>query len=103
MSNDPTIVLRGYCDSAYKLYQQMLQSGIAREMARMVLPVNIYTEIYALWNLRSLFNFITLREDAHAQAEIQDYGRAIKSILVALFPWTMEAFEKYKWELKDIE
>lgn len=84
------------CSRAYELYQHMLQDGIAREMARIVLPVNIYTEIYACWDLKNLLHFITLRDDAHAQFEIQQYAIAIKSILSELFPWTMEAYAEFK-------
>lgn len=90
---------RAFCDEAYSLYQGMLRAGISREMARMCLPVNIYTEIYACWDLKNLLHFITLRDDGHAQSEIQEYGKAIKQICQELFPWTMEAFEKYKFQL----
>lgn len=92
-------IVQDSCNAAYRTYKWMLDEGVAREMARMVLPVNIYTEIYACWDLKNLLHFITLREDAHAQAEIQDYGRAIKSICTELFPWTMEAYEKFKFQL----
>ncbi len=91
--------LKRHCENAYKYYQYLLDQGIAREMARMVLPINIYTEIYACWDLKNLLHFITLREDAHAQAEIQEYGKAIKYICQELFPWTLEAYEKHKWKL----
>jgi len=84
---------------SYELYENMLSNGVAREMARMVLPVNIYTEIYANWDLKNLLHFVSLREDSHAQSEIQEYGRAIKSILNEIFPWTMEAYEKYQFQL----
>ncbi len=94
-----TSLLEQTCHSCYQTYQDLLNAGVAREMARMVLPVNIYTEIYACWDLKNLLHFITLREDAHAQAEIQEYGKAIKSMLNELFPWTMEAYEKYTWKL----
>lgn len=94
-----TDALRDQCANAYEVYQAMIGVGIAREMARMVLPVNIYTEIYSCWDLKNLLHFVALREDSHAQAEIQEYGRAIKSILVELFPWTMEAYEKFKWQM----
>lgn len=90
-------VFRMQCQDAYAMYKKMLDLGVAREMARMILPLNIYTQFYATWDLKNLLHFVTLREDAHAQAEIQDYGRAIKSMLVELFPWTMEAFDKYKF------
>ncbi len=87
------------CKESYKVYQELIKEGVAREMARMVLPVNIYTEIYTCWDLKNLLHFISLREDAHAQFEIQEYGRAIKQICKELFPWTIEAYEKYKWKL----
>lgn len=90
-----------YCQESYKVYESMLKSGIAREMARMVLPINIYTEIYTCWDLKNLIHFITLREDSHAQAEIQEYGKAVKEICKDLFPYTMEAYERYKWVVTD--
>jgi len=97
--HNATNAVRQHCKLSYNLYQSLIESGVAREMARMVLPVNVYTEIYACWDLKNLLHFITLREDAHAQAEIQEYGKAVKAILIELFPWTMEAYEKYKWKL----
>ena len=94
-----THVLKEHCRYSYQIYQEMLAAGISREMARMVLPINIYTEIYACWDLKNLLHFITLRDDAHAQAEIAQFGKAVKTICRELFPWTMEAYEKYKWRL----
>lgn len=91
--------LKSQCDAAYEEYKWMISCGVAREMARMVLPVNIYTEIYACWDMKNLLHFITLRDDSHAQAEIQEYGKAIKSICKELFPMTMGAYEKYKWKM----
>jgi thymidylate synthase (FAD) len=96
-----TDLLKIECDRAYRTYELMLEKGIAREMARMVLPVNIYTEIYCCWDLKNLIHFIGLRDDSHAQAEIQVYGRAIKQIAKELFPWTIEAYEKYKFKLEE--
>ena len=87
--------------AAYKAYEAMLANGIAREMARIVLPVGIYTEIQCVWDMKNLLHFITLRDDSHAQAEIQEYSRAIKSICAKLFPWTMEAYNKYKFVLQE--
>lgn len=97
-----TFKLEQECKRAYETYQELLFHGVAREMARMILPVNIYTEIYACWDLKNLLHFITLREDSHAQAEIQEYGKAIKSICKELFPWTMEAYEKYKFKMIEV-
>jgi len=89
--------LEKLCEDAYKFYEQMLSFNVAREMARMVLPLNIYTEIICCWDLKNLLHFITLREDSHAQAEIQEYAKPIKSMLSELFPLTMECYEKYKF------
>lgn len=85
-----------HCRDSYELYEKLLASGIAREMARMVLPVNIYTEIFSCWDLNNLLKFFALRDDAHAQAEIQEYARAMKQIATQLFPWTMEVYEELR-------
>lgn len=95
-SNNASQELMHFCHKAYKLYQEMLAAGISREMARFCLPVNIYTEIYCCWDLKNLLHFLALREDAHAQSEIREYGAAIKQIMVELFPWTMAAYEESK-------
>lgn len=83
---------RLYSD-AYACYESLIGQGVAREMARMVLPVGIYTEIYSCWDLSNLLKFFALRDDAHAQAEIQEYARAMKQIVSEVFPWTMELYE----------
>lgn len=85
-----------HCRESYKFYESMIENGIAREMARMVLPVNIYTEIYTTWDLKNLIHFIALRDDSHAQLEIQEYGKAIKEICKTIFPWTMEIYEEFQ-------
>lgn len=89
------------CDEAYNTYKALIANGVAREMARIVLPVGIYTEIYCCWDMKNLLHFFTLRDDSHAQAEIQEFSRAMKAICVELFPWIMEAYEKYKWTMKE--
>lgn len=77
----------------YKLYETMLESGIAKEMARLILPVGIYTEIYTTWDLNNLLKFFCLRDDAHAQWEHQQFAKAMKTITTSVFPWTMELYE----------
>ena len=95
--------LSRHCEKTYEYYQSMIKNGVSREMARMVLPVNIYTEIYVNCDLRNLLNFVRLREDSHAQYEIQVYGKAIKSVLEELYPMTMRAYEKYKFQMIENE
>lgn len=94
-------VLMQQCQQAYNVYEWFIKCGVTKEMARFCLPVNIYTECYSTWDLKNLLHFITLRDDSHAQAEIQEYGKAIKVFLVELFPWTMGCYEKYKFVLKE--
>ncbi len=84
-------------DAALKTYKTMIDMGVAREMARMVLPVNLYTEFYWTVNARSLMNFVSLRADGHAQWEIQRYGEALARTLRETMPWTYEAFLRHGW------
>jgi thymidylate synthase (FAD) len=79
----------------YELYQRLLAAGVAKEQARVVLPVSMYTQFYWSVNARSLMNFIKLRDDEHAQHEIRQYARSIREIFAAKMPWTYEAFNKY--------
>jgi thymidylate synthase (FAD) len=96
-----TAELTAACESAYQVYEALLKAGVAREMARMVLPLNIYTEMFVCWDLKNLIHFLRLRDDPHAQWEHQQYGKAIKAICTDLFPWTMEAYHQFKWVYKD--
>lgn len=80
--------------ASYAAYQELLEAGAAREMARMALPVAQYTQFYWSINARSLLNFIELRTDAHAQHEIRLYADAIQEIFREKMPWTWEAFSK---------
>ena len=84
--------------AALDCYRDMLAAGVARELARMVLPVNSYTEFYWTVNARSLMNFVTLRADKHAQWEIQQYGEALARQFKSRMPWTYEAFLRHAWK-----
>ena len=97
-------------DSArnYADYQEMLneddegnvidpkRNGLARELARMNLPLNIYTEWYWKCDLHNLLHFLSLRADPHAQHEIRVYADALMEALRAWVPITAEAFEDYR-------
>ena len=85
-------------DATLKTYKDMIEMGVAREMARLILPVNLYTEFYWTVNARSLMNFVALRADTHAQLEIQAYGEAMASQFKTLMPWTYEAFLRDGWK-----
>lgn len=90
---------------AYGLYERLINSaedggitetGIARELARMVLPVNVYTEFYWKIDLHNLMHFIRLRADNHAQKEIIAYADVLREIMSKWVPHTYEAFCDYR-------
>ena len=78
--------------SAFSRYEAMMEAGIAKEVARMVLPVNIYTQYYWSVNARSLMNFLSLRNDEHALWEIQQYAAAVEDLFAQEMPITYTAF-----------
>ncbi|MBL4813809.1 MAG: FAD-dependent thymidylate synthase [Rhodobacteraceae bacterium] len=93
-------ILKGGSDKAYDDYQAMIsedgQQGLARELARMNLPTNIYTQWYWKVDLHNLFHFLRLRADAHAQYEIRVYAEAMCKIVADWVPAAYGAFEDYR-------
>ena len=82
-------------DGAYHAYQHMLNYDVARELARIVLPVSNYTECIWKIDLHNFFHFVHLRSDFHAQIEIQDYANAMYECIEPHFPICCEAYEDY--------
>jgi thymidylate synthase (FAD) len=89
------VIQEAYND-AYRRYNEMLELGIAKELARVVLPVGTYTEFYWTVNARSLMNFLSLRIDETAQYEIRVYAEAVNELFVSKMPLTAAAWEKNK-------
>lgn len=87
--------IKSQCNAAYDLYLRMLDAGVTREQARMVLPLNLYTQFYWKQNLHNMLHLLALRMDHHAQYEIRVYANAMYKIVKHLAPWTIEAFDKY--------
>jgi thymidylate synthase (FAD) len=79
-------------ETAYAAYQELVDAGIARELARAALPVGAYTQFYWTVNARSLMNFVSLRNSEFAQLEIRRYAEAVESFLAELMPVTYAAF-----------
>lgn len=79
-------------DAAWAAYEQMLENGIAKEVARLVLPLGIYTEFYWTVNARALMNFLSLRNAEAAQLEIREYAGAIEPLFEKAMPTTYAAF-----------
>ncbi|TMM50873.1 FAD-dependent thymidylate synthase [Sulfitobacter sabulilitoris] len=98
-------ILKADSNRAYDHYEQMIgetgpdgapQDGLARELARMNLPSNIYTQWYWKVDLHNLFHFLRLRADAHAQYEIRVYADTICKVVADWVPAAYSAFEDYR-------
>ncbi len=101
-------ILKTDAEQCYKHYQEMLnedevgnvldenRQGLARELARMNLPVNFYTQWYWKIDLHNLMHFLALRADSHAQYEIRMYAEAMLDVLKKWVPITYDAFMDYR-------
>ena len=90
-----TVDLAWYVGVAVGAYEKMLEDGVAPELARMILPQNLYTEFYMTGNLRNWAHFLKLRLDSHAQHEAQIVATQISAILEPLFPVSMSALMEH--------
>src|SRR4029450_7852891 len=84
--------LRQVYETAYSAYERLVELGVARELARAVLPVGAYTEFYWTVNARALMNFLSLRNSENAQREIRRYAEACERFFAERMPVTYEAF-----------
>ena len=93
-------ILKADSTRCYDNYEAMIsqdgQDGLARELARMNLPANIYTQWYWKVDLHNLFHFLRLRADSHAQYEIRVYAEAICAMVADWVPAAYRAFEDYR-------
>ena len=89
-----SIIAGASCDS-YEKYEKLIGMGLSRELARMVLPQNLYTSVVWKCDLHNLLHFLRLRMDSHAQQETRDYANAIAQVVQAAFPISYKAFEDY--------
>lgn len=88
-------ILNMTCKEAYEDYEKFLEAGIGREQARMILPINLFTELYWKIDLHNLFHFLGLRCDKHAQWEIRVFAEAMLELIKPIVPWCVEAWEDY--------
>ncbi|MBT3216560.1 MAG: FAD-dependent thymidylate synthase [Candidatus Marinimicrobia bacterium] len=82
-------------ERSFALYQELNEAGVARELARSLLPVNIYTEWYWKNDLHNLLHFIGLRSDSHAQFEIRVFSDAMAESVKKVAPFAWEAYQDY--------
>lgn len=90
-------------EDSWGAYQNMLDHGVAREVARNVLPVGIMTQFYATANPRSIMQFLLLRNDPNALAEIREVAEKIEDIFSEQMPLTYAAFKRYDWRDEKVE
>src|SRR5450432_3460048 len=85
-------------EKQYEQYEQLMAKGVTRELARIALPVSVYTEWYWKCDLHNIFHFLSLRMDPHAQQEIRDYANAMFALIQPMVPIAAEAFLDYNFE-----
>lgn len=90
-------VFEGLTKNEYATYQKLVDAGIAKEMARMVLGTNLYTYMYIQGDLNNLTKFFRLRCHEHCQFETRKFAEGMYEIFKELYPWTAECYEKYKF------
>jgi thymidylate synthase (FAD) len=82
-------------DETYSQYQRLIEKGVAKEVARSLLPLGVYTQFYWTLNARSLMNFISLRNEDSAQYEIRMYAEAVERLFAARMPVTHSCFVEF--------
>jgi thymidylate synthase (FAD) len=90
------------CERAYGTYQELLELGVCREQARMVLPQNLYTQCYWQMDLHNLLKFIELRDHPHAQMEIRVYAKAFLRFAKMIAPVSVMAWERHRRQSNDL-
>ena len=92
MYNANLPVMKAVSGFAWDAYEKLLREGVAKEVARLTLPVSIYSQMYATCNARSLMNFLSLRNSDHAMWEIRQYAILLEEALARHMPITYKAF-----------
>ena len=83
---------------AITAYEELLERGVAREQARSILPLTVYTKVWWTASFQSIMNFIELRDEPTSQVEIQEYARALKEIMLDIFPETTNLWGETYWK-----
>jgi thymidylate synthase (FAD) len=86
--------IRKHSAISLDLYYELLEAGVPRETARVVLPQNLYSSFYATVDLRNLLGFIKERSAENAQYEIREYAKAILQLITPHIPWSIEAWKE---------
>ena len=81
-----------------RVYETMVKSGMAKEQARVVLPLSQYTEAYWTASFQAIMNFIDLRDEKTAQWEIQQYAKSLKEMMYDIYPETVKIWSEVYWK-----
>jgi thymidylate synthase (FAD) len=95
LRSDVLDIINKLNQGSYSAYQSMIEKGIAKELARVCLPLNLYTEWYWQIDLKNLLHFLRLRMDEHAQYEIREYANVMAEMVKKICPFTWESFEEH--------
>ena len=82
-------------------YDELLELGVAKEQARVLLPLAAYTEVYWTASFQAIVNFIELRDEPTAQWEIREYAKVLKKLLFGIYPKTAKIWSDLYWDEKD--
>lgn len=94
-ATDVAQIMDAHNAKAFDIYESLVDRGVAKEVARMILPLGSYTEFYWTVNARALMNFLSLRNDQAAQFEIREYAKAAESFFGEVMPITYAAWIDY--------
>ncbi len=103
--DNPTLcrsIIQNHNEDAWRRYQGLLGAGLAKELARMVLPLNTYTAWYWTANLRNIMHLLGLRLDPHAQYEVRVYAEALYNMLNEIFPNILGAYDQFRRQEKSL-
>ena len=87
-----------YLKDVERVYETMVQTGMAKEQARIVLPLSQYTEVYWTASFQAIMNFIDLRDEKTAQWEIQQYAKCLKEMMYDIYPETVKIWSEVYWK-----
>ena len=92
-----TMMWREAQTKTIETYKELLDMGMAKEQARSILPLTVYTKVWWTASFQSIMNFIELRDEPTSQVEIQEYARALKEIMLETFPETTKLWSETYW------
>lgn len=92
VARDARQIINAQAIIAHAAYRELLEIGIAKELARVVLPVSMMTQFYWTVNARALMNFLSLRTDTNAQLEIRQFAQAVEDVFASVMPVTHKAW-----------